>query len=64
MESRQAFAEAAQFKRALQAKPTRTVPRNDEDAGDFDDRDTNDFAAELAWLTQAAAAYSKLGRAS
>ncbi|MFF4421759.1 MAB_1171c family putative transporter [Streptomyces sp. NPDC001549] len=63
-ESRQAFTEAAQIKRALQAKLTHTVPRNNKDAGDFDDRDTNNFAAELAWLTQVAAAYSKLDKAS
>lgn len=63
-ELRQAFTEAAQIKQALQAKLTDTVPQDNKDAGDFDDRDTNNFAAELAWLTKVAAAYSKLGKAS
>ncbi|MFC9583539.1 MAB_1171c family putative transporter [Streptomyces yangpuensis] len=63
-EARQAFAEAAQIRQALQAKRTGSVPDHSKDAGDFDDRDTDNFMAEVAWLTQVAAAYSKLGRAS
>ncbi|MEU6312817.1 MAB_1171c family putative transporter [Streptomyces sp. NPDC047014] len=63
-ELRQAYAEAAQIKRALSAKAAGTVPHDNKDAGDFDDRDTDNFGAEVAWLTQVAAAYSKLGKAS
>ncbi|MGW0389948.1 MAB_1171c family putative transporter [Streptomyces sp. NPDC003042] len=63
-ESRQAFTEAAQIKQALLAKRNGTVPHDSKDAGDFDDRDTDNFTAEVAWLTQVAAAYSKLGTAS
>ncbi|MFJ7775871.1 MAB_1171c family putative transporter [Streptomyces yangpuensis] len=63
-EARQAFAEAAQIRQALRAKRTGSVPDHSKDAGDFDDRDTDNFMAEVAWLTQVAAAYSKLGRAS
>ncbi|MCX5379716.1 MAB_1171c family putative transporter [Streptomyces sp. NBC_00091] len=63
-ESRQAFTEAAQIKQALIAKRTGTVPHDNKDAGDFDDRDTDNFTAEVAWLTKVAAAYSKLGTAS
>ncbi|MFD3327363.1 MAB_1171c family putative transporter [Streptomyces sp. NPDC058701] len=63
-ESRQAFTEAAQIKRALVAKRTGTVPHDNKDAGDFNDRDTDNFTAEVAWLTQVAAAYSKLHSAS
>lgn len=63
-ESRQAFTEAAQIKQALLAKRNGTVPHDNKDAGDFDDRDTDNFSAEVAWLTQVAAAYSKLGTAS
>ncbi|MGW2271182.1 MAB_1171c family putative transporter [Streptomyces yangpuensis] len=63
-EARQAFAEAAQIRQALRAKRTGSVPDHSKDAGGFDDRDTDNFMAEVAWLTQVAAAYSKLGRAS
>ncbi|MEU8774885.1 MAB_1171c family putative transporter [Streptomyces sp. NPDC048606] len=63
-ELRQAFTEASQIKQALAAKRSGTIPRDNKDAGDFDDRDTNNFVAEVAWLTQVAAAYSKLGKAS
>lgn len=63
-ESRQAFTEAAQIKQALLAKRNGTVPHDNKDAGDFDDRDTDNFTAEVAWLTKVAAAYSKLGTAS
>ncbi|MEU3726001.1 MAB_1171c family putative transporter [Streptomyces sp. NPDC031705] len=63
-ESRQAFTEAAQIKQALLAKRAGTVPHDNKDAGDFDDRDTDNFTAEVAWLTKVAAAYSKLGTAS
>ncbi|MCX5583472.1 MAB_1171c family putative transporter [Streptomyces erythrochromogenes] len=63
-ELRQAFAEAAQIRQALQAKRTGIVPDHSKDAGDFDDRDTDNFVAEVAWLTQVAAAYSKLSKAS
>ncbi|MFF2197155.1 MAB_1171c family putative transporter [Streptomyces sp. NPDC058157] len=63
-ESLQAFTEAARIKRALQAKQAGTMPHDNKDAGDFDDRDTDNFTAEVAWLTKVAAAYSKLGTAS
>lgn len=63
-ESRQAFTEAAQIKQALLAKRTGTVPQDSKDDGEFEDRDTDNFTAEVAWLTQVAAAYSKLGTAS
>ncbi|WP_046775824.1 MAB_1171c family putative transporter [Streptomyces yangpuensis] len=63
-EARQAFAEAAQIRQALRAKRAGSVPDHSKDAGDFDDRDTDNFMAEVAWLTQVAAAYSKLGKAS
>ncbi|MFJ8214770.1 MAB_1171c family putative transporter [Streptomyces sp. NPDC096033] len=63
-ESRQAFTEAARIKRALVAKQAGTMPHDNKDAGDFDDRDTDNFMAEVAWLTKVAAAYSKLGTAS
>ncbi|MFD0377659.1 MAB_1171c family putative transporter [Streptomyces sp. NPDC127112] len=63
-ESRQAFTEAARIKRALLAKQAGTMPHDNKDAGDFDDRDTDNFVAEVAWLTKVAAAYSKLGTAS
>ncbi|MER5932047.1 MAB_1171c family putative transporter [Streptomyces sp. NPDC002054] len=63
-EFRQAYAEAAQIRQALQAKRTGIIPPDNKDAGDFDDRDTDNFPAEVAWLTKVAAAYSKLGRAS
>ncbi|MFC9294543.1 MAB_1171c family putative transporter [Streptomyces sp. NPDC057011] len=63
-ESRQAFTEAAQIKQALVAKRTGTVPQDSKDDGEFDDRDTDNFTAEVAWLTKVAAAYSKLGTAS
>ncbi|MEU6281011.1 MAB_1171c family putative transporter [Streptomyces sp. NPDC047028] len=62
-ESRQAFAEAARIRQALHAKRTGTMPDDNMDAGDFDDRDTDNFTAEVAWLTQVASAYSKLGSA-
>ncbi|MEV7616649.1 MAB_1171c family putative transporter [Streptomyces sp. NPDC089799] len=63
-ESRQAFTEAAQLKQALQAKRTGTIPHDNKDAGDFEDRDSDNFTAEVAWLTKVASAYSKLGNAS
>ncbi|MGW1376050.1 MAB_1171c family putative transporter [Streptomyces sp. NPDC002446] len=63
-ESRQAFAEAAQIRQALDAKRIGTIPDDNKDAGDFDDRDTDNFTAEVAWLTQVAAAYRRLGKAS
>ncbi|WP_371680109.1 MAB_1171c family putative transporter [Streptomyces sp. NBC_01276] len=62
-EYRQAHAEAAQIKQALHAKRAGTVPDLNKDAGDFDDRDTDNFSAEVAWLTQVAAVYRKLGKA-
>ncbi|MEV8531813.1 MAB_1171c family putative transporter [Streptomyces sp. NPDC051211] len=62
-EFRQAFTEAAQIRQALHAKRTGTIPRDNKDAGDFDDRDTDNFTAEVAWLTKVAAAYSRLGAA-
>lgn len=63
-ESRQAFSEAAQIRQALHAKRVGTVPDDNADTGDFEDRDTDNFTAEVAWLTQVSVAYSKLGDAS
>ncbi|MEU9122432.1 MAB_1171c family putative transporter [Streptomyces sp. NPDC048506] len=63
-ESRQAFAEAAQIRQALQAKRTGTIPVDNKDAGDFDDRDTDNFTSEVAWLTQVASAYRRLSKVS
>ncbi|MFG2498108.1 MAB_1171c family putative transporter [Streptomyces sp. NPDC048441] len=63
-ESRQAFSEAAQIRQALHAKRNGTVPDDNADTGDFEDRDTDNFTAEVAWLTQVSVAYSKLGDAS
>ncbi|PZH16896.1 hypothetical protein C1I97_05870 [Streptomyces sp. NTH33] len=60
-ESRQAFAEAAQIRRALHAKRTGTVPEDNKDVGDFEDRDSDNFTAEVAWLTKVASAYRKAG---
>ncbi|WAP59582.1 MAB_1171c family putative transporter [Streptomyces sp. S465] len=62
-DSRQAFAEAAQIRQALHAKRTGTIPEHNADARDFEDRDTDNFAAEVLWLTKVASAYRKLGRA-
>ncbi|MGP3926908.1 MAB_1171c family putative transporter [Streptomyces sp. 8N616] len=62
-ESRQAFAEAAQIRQALHAKRTGTIPDDNKDAGDFEDRDTDNFTAEVAWLTKVAAAYRELSNA-
>ncbi|MEU6233466.1 MAB_1171c family putative transporter [Kitasatospora sp. NPDC047058] len=63
-ESRQAFAEAAQIRQALRAKSTGTIPDDNKDAGDFDDRDTVSFTAEVAWLTRVASAYSRIRTAN
>lgn len=63
-EYRQAFAEAAQIRQALNAKRAGTIPDHNKDAGDFDDRDTDNFTAEVAWLTKVASVYRKLGKAS
>ncbi|UQA92724.1 MAB_1171c family putative transporter [Streptomyces halobius] len=63
-ESRQAFAEAAQIRQALYAKRTGTIPDDNKDAGDFDDRDTDNFTAEVAWLTKVASAYRRIDKAS
>ncbi|RSO47800.1 hypothetical protein DMH15_05465 [Streptomyces sp. WAC 06725] len=62
-ESRQAWAEAAQIRQALHAKRTGTIPDDNKDAGDFEDRDTDNFMAEIDWLTKVASAYRKLGKA-
>lgn len=62
-EYRQAHAEAARIRQALDAKRAGTVPDLNKDAGDFDDRDTGNFSAEVAWLTQVAVVYRKLGKA-
>ncbi|MEU4953297.1 MAB_1171c family putative transporter [Streptomyces lavendulae] len=62
-EYRQAHAEAARIRQALEAKRAGTVPDLNKDAGDFDDRDTDNFSAEVAWLTQVAVVYRKLGKA-
>jgi hypothetical protein len=59
-ESRQAFAEAAQIRQALHAKRTGTIPDDNKDAGDFEDRDTDNLTAEVAWLTKVATAYRRL----
>ncbi|EST29940.1 MAB_1171c family putative transporter [Streptomyces roseochromogenus] len=59
-ESRQALAEAAQIRQALHAKRVGVVPDDNKDAGDFEDRDTNNFTAEVDWLTKVAYAYRKL----
>ncbi|GAA2817240.1 MAB_1171c family putative transporter [Kitasatospora sp. CM 4170] len=59
-EARQALAEAAQIRQALRAKSTGTIPADNKDAGDFEDRDTVSFTAEVAWLTKVASAYSRL----
>ncbi|MFD3873326.1 MAB_1171c family putative transporter [Streptomyces sp. NPDC058623] len=63
-ESRQAFTEAARIRQALHAKRTGGIPHDHTDAGDFEDRDTDNFRAEVAWLTKVAAAYSRLRKAS
>ncbi|MET8944352.1 MAB_1171c family putative transporter [Streptomyces sp. NPDC004542] len=62
-ESRQAFAEAARIRQALRAKNAGTVPEDNRDAGDFEDRDTDNFSAEVAWLTKVASAYRRLSNA-
>ncbi|MEE4593783.1 MAB_1171c family putative transporter [Streptomyces sp. DSM 41524] len=62
-ESRQAFAEAAQIRQALHAKRTGTIPEDNADTGDFEDRDTDNFTAEVVWLTKVASAYRRLGKA-
>ncbi|MEU1802428.1 MAB_1171c family putative transporter [Streptomyces sp. NPDC019937] len=62
-EHRQAFAEAARIRQALDAKRTGTLPDHSEDAGGSDDRDTGNFTAEVAWLTQVASAYRRLNGA-
>lgn len=62
-EFRQAFAEAARIRQALHAKRTGTIPEDNKDAGDFEDRDTDNFTAEVAWLTKVASAYRKLSGA-
>ncbi|WP_030867728.1 MAB_1171c family putative transporter [Streptomyces sp. NRRL F-2747] len=59
-EHRQALAEAAQIRQALQAKRTGTVPDHSKDAGGFEDRDPDNFTAEVAWLTQVASVYRKI----
>ncbi|AUG76761.1 hypothetical protein CFP65_1891 [Kitasatospora sp. MMS16-BH015] len=56
----QAQAEAAQIRLALRAKRTGTVPAASKDEGEFEDRDNDNFGAEVAWLTQVAAAYRRL----
>ncbi|MEU9026808.1 MAB_1171c family putative transporter [Streptomyces sp. NPDC048383] len=63
-ESRQAFTEAARIRQALHAKRTGGIPHDHKGAGDFEDRDTDNFRAEVAWLTKVAAAYSRLRKAS
>lgn len=62
-EFRQAFAEAARIRQALDAKRDGTLPDDNKDAGDFGDRDTDNFTAEVAWLTKVASAYRKLSGA-
>ncbi|MFF4852334.1 MAB_1171c family putative transporter [Streptomyces sp. NPDC001194] len=59
-EHRQALAEAAQIRQALRAKRTGTVPDHSRDAGGFEDRDPDNFTAEVAWLTQVASVYRKI----
>ncbi|AEW95656.1 MULTISPECIES: MAB_1171c family putative transporter [Streptomycetaceae] len=62
-ESRQALAEAAQIRQALHAKRAGTIPDHNKDVGDFDDRDPDNFTAEVAWLTKVASAYRRLAKA-
>jgi hypothetical protein len=62
-ESRQAAAEATQIHRALAAKRIGSIPDDNKDAADFEDRDTDNFTAEVAWLSKVAVAYRKLGSA-
>ncbi|MYT31905.1 MAB_1171c family putative transporter [Streptomyces sp. MspMP-M5] len=62
-ESRQAFAEASQIRQALDAKRTGTMPDDNKDAADFEDQNTDNFTAEVAWLTKVASAYHKLSNA-
>lgn len=62
-ETRQAFVEAAQLKQALHAKRIGVIPDNNKDVGDFEDRDSDNFPAEVAWLTKVASAYRKVGKA-
>ncbi|MGP3938817.1 MULTISPECIES: MAB_1171c family putative transporter [Streptomyces] len=62
-ESRQAFAEAAQIRQALHAKRTGIIPDDNADTGDFEDRDTDNFTAEVVWLTKVASAYRRLAKA-
>ncbi|MFD4786104.1 MAB_1171c family putative transporter [Streptomyces sp. NPDC058459] len=59
----QAFAEAAQIRQALRAKRAGFIPADNKDAADFEDRDTDNFGAEVAWLTKVASAYHRLGSA-
>lgn len=62
-EMRQAFVEAAQIRQALHAKRIGVVPDDNKDVGDFEDRDSDNFPAEVAWLTKVASAYRKVGKA-
>ncbi|MGW8778429.1 MAB_1171c family putative transporter [Streptomyces sp. NPDC055796] len=59
-EYRQALAEAVRIRQALEAKRTGTAPEHSKDAGEFDDRDPDNFPAEVAWLTQVASVYRKI----
>ncbi|MFB0631029.1 hypothetical protein [Streptomyces sp. AB3(2024)] len=43
-----------EIEQALHAKRAGTVPDLNKDAGDFGDRDPDNFSAEVAWLTQVA----------
>lgn len=61
-DSQQTLAKAAQLRQALVTKRAGTAPEESMDDGDFTDRDTDNFAAEVARLTKVASAYSKLGR--
>ncbi|MFD7711346.1 MAB_1171c family putative transporter [Streptomyces sp. NPDC059785] len=63
-ESRQAYAEAVQIRQALHAKRSGTLPDTTDEVGDFEERDTDNFTAEVTWLTKVASAYRRLDRPS
>ncbi|MFH8557213.1 MAB_1171c family putative transporter [Streptomyces celluloflavus] len=60
-DSRQAFAEAAQIRRALHAKHTCIISDDNKDPDGFEDRDTDNFMAEVDWFAKVASACRKLG---
>jgi hypothetical protein len=62
-EAQQAYTEAAQIWQALHAKRNGTVPDDNKDSHDFEDRDTRNLTAEVAWLTKVASEYRRLSNA-